>query len=131
MQNRNRVFLSYSKGLDQDDWKLFKRSEYYQCIKMTSGTHKSSKEICLKKGAGTYKKYLVNEFTRGYQHKLTAEQISKIADNINFSPVELRHNRKKLEKDIKNTISEFIRENKEKNLRINPGLKITIQSRLS
>ncbi|ODS40611.1 hypothetical protein BEH94_08640 [Candidatus Altiarchaeales archaeon WOR_SM1_SCG] len=95
---------------------------------MTS-THKQSKEIKLKKNVEKYKNYLKD--TEIINHKnITSDQKASLIDLVNRTDTTLRTNRQKLEKKLKTMRGEYISFNQESKIKINPKIKIMIQSRL-
>ncbi|ODS38671.1 hypothetical protein BEH94_03500 [Candidatus Altiarchaeales archaeon WOR_SM1_SCG] len=96
---------------------------------MTSGTHKQSKEIKLKKNADKYRKYLKE--TEIINHKnITSDQKASLIDLVNRADLSMRSNRQKLEKKLKTMRGEYLILNQENKINVNSNIKIMIQSHL-
>ena len=95
---------------------------------MTS-THKQSKEIKLEKNLEKYKKYLKENEIINHKN-ITSDQKASLIDLVNRTDLSMRSNRQKLEKKLKTMRGEYISFNQESKIKINPKIKIMIQSRL-
>ena len=95
---------------------------------MTTTSHKHGKELKLKKHIPKYKKCLAEDIKNN--NNLTVSQKEEIIQLIYDAPAGLRKQRVKLEKTVKKSRKEMIKENKNTR-RINPYIrKITVQSKI-